>query len=214
MYILCTIYEISDDRYAKKNLLECVNLKCNRFQKILRISTYKSELLWSHSVMVVLVMTDFFLFKNKLKLFWRLKYFTLTIVVLLVWPQKNQNGINKTTIIWFFWTQNTFWFFWQQYYCCYATNYIDQFIENIIVMVKVFEKTKNYCEKWVELNSSKYPKKDGTFWKSKKSEKLLKIPIFYGWIQNPETMSITTTLFILLLISCVTTILKSHVVLS
>ena len=46
-------------------------------------------------------------------------------------------------------------------------------------MVKVFEKTKNYCDKWVKLYSSKYPQKYGTFWKSKKSEKLLKIPIFY-----------------------------------
>ena len=99
----------------KKNLSECYTLKCKFISKIvLRISTYKSELLWSHSVMV-LVMTEFFLCKNKLKHFWRLKYFVLTIVVLLLWPQKNQNGTNKTTIIWFFWTQNTFWFFWQQY---------------------------------------------------------------------------------------------------
>ena len=213
MYILCTIYEISDDRYAKKNLLECVNLKCNRFQKILRISTYKSELLWSHSVMVVLVMTEFFLFKNKLKHFWRLKYFTLTIVVLLVWPQKNQNGINKTTIIWFFWTQNTFWFFWQQYYCCCATNYMDKFIENIIlVMAKVFE-IEFLLPKITVINGlNLIVVKYGTFWKSKMSEK--KFQFFIGWIKNPETMSITTTLFILLLISYVITILESHVVLS
>ena len=153
----------------KKNLLECVNLKCNRFQKILRISTYKSELLWSHSVMVVLVMTEFFLFKNKLKHFWRLKYFTLTIVVLLVWPQKNQNGINKTTIIWFFWTQNTFWFFWQQYYCCCATNYMDKFIENIIlVMAKVFE-IEFLLPKITVINGlNLIVVKYGTFWKSKK----------------------------------------------
>ena len=86
MHSLCTIYEISDDRHPKKKSIRILKMQIH-FQNFLRIITYKSKLLWSHSVMV-LVMTEFFLCKNKLKHFWRLKYFVLTIVVLLLWPQK------------------------------------------------------------------------------------------------------------------------------